>query len=434
MKIFVLDTNVLLHDPEAIFSFEENDVFIPIVVLEELDKFKREQTDIGQNARLVMKSIDGLRKKGSLKTGVSLGDGLGCLAVISENIEFEFVGLAKSVDNYILGVTRRLAEIMGRPVILVTKDVNLRLKADAFGITAEDYRGKMETRPLALIEELETPDEIIDKIYERGSIPLSEAELGAFYYELLATDAESFILKGGKKKSVLVRCAGTGALKKLSQIKDPKRVAGIKPKNSEQRFLADMLLDQEIDMVACAGVAGSGKTLLSIACGLEMALKGTFDRVLITKAIQPVGADIGYVKGDKKEKMAEWLKPFYDNLELIAKVSGEQTLGTPEDNELIEVDALTYIRGRSLMSRFVIIDEVQNLPPRMLKTIVSRLSDTSKLVLLGDLQQIDNPYLDSKNNGLAYVMTRMRGCPGVGVLSMAKSERGRLARLAIDRL
>lgn len=422
-KTYVLDTNVLLSDPDCLTVFEDNNVCLPITVLEELDKFKTNQGELGRNARKVSRQIDALRLAGSLSDGVSLGEGMGCLRVESENVAFGFKHLANSNDNYILGTTRRLAEkieAMGGKVILVTKDINLRIKADVLGVEAQDYLNeKVSDSPVGSITNINLDPGDVHCFYAdfNFGIPVSMPENAC----VVASSYDG-------STSALLRVKGG----QLRLVKARKDVNGISPRNAEQRFLADMLMDPTLDLVIVNGVAGSGKTLLSLACGLEWMHHAKRERrIMITKAIEAVGQDIGFLPGTKEEKMAEWVKPFMDNLELM--MDGDYIRMCMEKG-LIELEAMTYLRGRSLMSRFIIIDEVQNIAPKHLKTIVSRVADSSKLVLLGDSQQIDNAYLDATNNGLVYAMSRMEDVPNVGLLSMAKSERGRLAKAAIERL
>lgn len=423
-KVFVLDTNVLLYDPQSLFAFDEHDIILPGVVLEELDKFKRERDEVGANARESLRIIDRLRQDGSLQEGVSLGPDRGRLQVLMKNVEFRFVGLEKSNDNIILGAVWNLAETLAgkAQVVLVTMDLGLRVKADALGLNVQAYRGKERLAAadvLAGVTRRLDGEDVVDGIYagDRIGQPLPALD------DMLEGDCA--IVEAGKK-SALVRVQN-GQCRRVN----PGKAAGITGRNAEQRFLLDMLLDEKVRLVVINGVAGSGKTLLSVAAGVEQVVGGRYDKVLITKAIQAVGQDIGFVKGDKVEKMMEWVKPFTDNLEMVSKGGkyGDMLL-----DDICEIDALTYIRGRSLMNRFVIVDEVQNLHPNIIKTIVSRISDSAKLVLLGDVQQIDNPYLDSRRNGLTYVMQRLRNLPGVGMLSMVQSERGYLAQLAVERL
>lgn len=436
IKNFIIDTNVLLHDPDCIFKFEEHNVIIPMVVLEELDHFKSEKSEIGANARHVAHTLDRLREKSYLGDGVDI-NGAGRLMVWAKPVPpIQSLDMDKN-DNTILDIAAYHSEQYGE-TFLVTKDVNLRVKADALGIPAEDYRADAtDVSGVGDIEEVFVDESLIDEVYKSKSVKHE-----------LAVDGRCYVLKAymayGSPKSALVRSID-GELRVIS----PKCVvSGIKPRNHEQRFLAEMLLDDSLDMVVCAGVAGSGKTLLSIAAAIAGVECGKFDKVIITKSIQPVGADIGFVKGSKKEKMAEWVKPFYDNLEFVYHTMKKKGKSIPafgggsnapigaEDpfEDIIEIEAITYLRGRSLMNRYVIIDEVQNLTPKIMKTIVSRVADSAKLIVLGDLQQIDNPYLDAKNNGLAYIMARAKGERNIGVLNLRKSERGRLASFAIDKL
>lgn len=430
-KTLILDTNVILHDPEAIFSFQENDIILPIVVLEELDKYKSEQSERGANAREFARIMERLREKGSFSSGIPLGKERGTLRVIAENAEFRFAGLSKSNDNQILGLTRKLAnEFPSHLIILVTKDINLRLKADAFGIPAQDYIGeKADATKVGIIKDVSVSDEEIDALYRGGEINAPEG----------AVDGESVIVCNKTYDHLRMRCESRGLARiqdgKLKRVNGGKAPSGVKPKNAEQHLLVDALLDENVKMVVCAGVAGCGKTLLSMACGVELVEGGWYDKILITKSIQPVGNDIGYTKGTKDEKMYEWVKPFYDNLDFIIRGKGRKGPLLDEwIDDTIEVEAITYMRGRSIMHKVVIVDEVQNLPPKIVKTIVSRVADSSKLILLGDLEQIDNPYVDIRNNGLAHAMNRLSGLSDVAILNMRKSERGRLANLAVERL
>jgi PhoH-like ATPase len=425
-KTFVLDTNVLLHDDEALLAFEENDVCLPITVLEELDGIKKGPGELARNARHVSKFIDRLRSRGSLADGVPLGEGRGKLRIAAENVTFNFAGLKNSNDNYILGVTLRLADEQkawsapGREVILVTKDINLRIKADVMGVKAQDYLNQRASGVSGCIKDYSIGRDVVDRLYMEPGFAIRAEDF---------KENDCVIVRAHDDSSTAMTRFQRGVLR---LVKPRSEIQGITPRNAEQRFLVELLTDPNLDMVIVNGVAGSGKTLLSLAAGLEWIenlKKGR--RILITKVIEAVGNDIGFLPGNKLEKMMEWVRPFLDNLELLMD---EEYADQYIERGRIEIDALTYMRGRSLMNRFVIIDETQNLPPKTLKTLVSRIADGSKLVILGDLQQIDNPYLDSRNCGLAYVMDKMAGLPNVGVLSMAKGERGRLARLAVERL
>lgn len=419
-KTFVLDTSVLLYDPEAIDAFEDNDVVVPITVLEELDAFKSNQGEIGSAARRVYRRIDELRGLGSLADGVPLGNGRGSFSVAADNVTFNFKHLANDQHSYILGVSRLFSEHKHGPVIIVSKDVSLRVKADAIGVTAQDYtNGRVDSSGVGAIQTVTLDSDTINAFYATPGFSIKADDL---------VENDCAIGTGFDSGSVLLRVRDG----QIQRVKPRAQVSGITSRNAEQCFLFDLLLDDRLDMVIVNGVAGSGKTLLSLAAALQWCGHERSDRrILITKAIESVGQDIGYLPGTKDEKMREWTKPFFDNLEILLD---KTYVALYLERGIIELDALTYIRGRSIMNRFVIIDETQNLAPKHLKTIVSRISDSSKLILLGDLQQIDNPYLDASNCGLAYVMRQMRGAPNVGMLSMRKSERGRLAELAVERL
>lgn len=430
-KMFVLDTNVLLTDPEALFKFGEHSITLPITVIEELDGKKGESGDLGFNAREVSRTLDRLTEFGDPDKGVSLGAEKGWLYIEARDTEFHYKVLKDHPDNYILGTAQDLATTdPNTEVVLVTKDVNLRLKARSVGLKAEDYLHlKQDTSGIGDIGEMNIATDDAYKRLSQGQ-RITPSDIYNLQGDLGLNTCFVAISPDGRS-SVLARVQPQG----IAMISTKMRPCGIKPRNAEQRFLIDVLVDSDIDLVICNGVAGTGKTLLSVACGIEsIEHLGKQHSVMITKAIMPVGKDIGYLKGDKEEKIAEWLAPFYDNLEFIEQLKGKDFMNRMDREDKIEVDALTYIRGRSLMNRFVIVDEVQNLKPIEVKTIITRIANGSKLVLLGDLQQIDNPYLDARDNGLAYAMSRMCGLPNVAVLNLVKSERGRLASQAIERL
>lgn len=417
-KTYVLDTNIILHHPEALFSFKENNIVIPAVVVKEVEKHKCDVGEVGANAREFGRIMMRLRKYGSLAHGVPLGDDLGML-YIEHNFELGMLELSN--DNIILGCTRMLRD-GGINAILVTNDIFLIGKADLHGIEAQEYIGqKVDTSKIGEIKRIETDESMVDSIYAEGSIPAPDELLNGMS-----------VIVGSKKKTVLARVKNN----ELMLVRDRISSTGIKGRNAEQKLLMSALMDESVDMVICSGVAGSGKTLLSMACGVEQVENGKFYKVFITKSIVPVGNDIGFVKGTKDEKMAEWVKPFTDNLDFIYRGRRPNKKGLDEDmwDDIIEVDAITYVRGRSLMDRFIIVDEVQNLHPRIVKTLMSRVADSSKLVLLGDLQQIDNPSLNITNNGLAYAMSRLAGNDNIAIFNMQQSERGRLAEMAVELL
>lgn len=427
-KNFILDTNVFIYDPDAIEKFEENNVYVPIVVLEELDSLKVRPGEVGYMARRSIRSIEKARAGGNLQDGAQLPGG-GKLKIITENIDFNFRYMLKSADNYIIGTARRLEDIQGQKFIIVSRDVGLRLKAEAFGIEVQDYRSdKIDgIDAVGKITKVLTSDENIDRVYRGELIDVlpydgfdgNPIENGC--YILVAMD-------GAKSALTRYRCG------RYVPIGKGHKVCGIKPRNAEQRFLMDALLDRDIKLVVCSGVAGAGKTLLSLAAGVEQCDKCNYNRLMITKTIEPVGRDIGYLPGSKGEKMAEWIKPYRDNLEILLDSYGGMLDVDRTFAELIEVEALTFMRGRSLMDRYIIYDECQNISAGNIKTVVSRVHDSSKLVLLGDISQIDHQFLTRENNGLAHAMKNLSGLPGVVVMNLQKGERGALATLAVNRL
>lgn len=435
-KTFVLDTNVLLHDPKSLFAFEEHDIIIPIVVLEELDKFKSEPGNLGKSSRAVARSIDQLREDGLCRLGSSctLGEGLGNIHIYTPKSEKLWIGSKESNDNYIIATCIELKDIVSS-VILVTNDVNMRCKADALGVIAQEYLSdKVDIDQVAKVATIYTDAETIDQFYSYKKLDFANLQRGAEIPEL-RENAYVTLKSWDNSKSALCRYQHGH----LRQLKNTEDVFSIKPRNSEQRFLIDALMDENIDLILCAGTAGSGKTLLSLGAGLQHAWMGkkfkghSIDHVMITKVIQEVGKDIGFLPGTKEEKMEEWVKPFSDNLELLMR-KDSATISQIKDKHILEIEALTYMRGRSLMNRFVIIDETQNMTPGEVKTMITRIGNSSKLVLLGDLDQIDNPYLQRDNNGLAHAMERMAGLENVAVLAMTKSERSVLAAQAAERL
>lgn len=417
MKNIVLDTSTLIYDPKCLYNFDGNKKVIPITVIEELDGLKKASGEVGVNARLTSRIIqESIDKNGKCGEGV--------LEVYVDNTTVHLAGIEDCNDTRIIGVAKKLSE--AGPTVLVSKDLNLRIIAHAFGIEAEDYyRDHIDDCKVGNIITLTDIDEdIIDAIHKRYARGIE----GDFIPEHIQKDNQCFILKG-YGKSVLARYRN-GHIKKIQEFD---RVSNIKPRNAEQKFLIDMLMDQTLDCVVVNGFAGSGKTLCSMAGGMEQVDAGIYDRMTITKVIKSVGETIGLLPGSKEEKMMEWLAPFFDNLELILKKSAVtwQNLVTADK---LELDALEHIRGRSLMNRWVVIDEMQNCEPAHLKTIVSRIGSGSKLILLGDYSQIDNQYLSKKNNGLVYAINRLYGLDNVGVLQLQKTERSKLAEVAIKHL
>ena len=442
IKTFILDTNVLLHDPQSIFKFEDNHVVIPVKVIEEVDRFKRDQTEIGRSARQVSRYLDGLRKRGGLAQGIPL-DGGGRLQVSLGDGNMD--GMPPSLrertpDNLILSFALLLnRQVVDQPVVFVSKDINLRIKADALGIASEDYESDtIDFDELYTgIAERTVTGEIIDRFYASGRLAAAEVDGDGLapnqYVSLKAADAPS--------KAALGRYAHQEkVVLPLLRRRDP--LWGIVPRNREQQFALDLLLDDRVKLATLVGKAGTGKTLLALAAGLfKSADEATFKRLLVSRPIVPLGRDIGFLPGDIRDKLRPWMQPILDNVELllsgarVKKDKGEFFSSGYEElvnMGILEIEALTYIRGRSIPNQFMIIDEAQNLTAHEVKTIITRVGEGSKIVLTGDPYQIDNPYVDASSNGLTYVVDRFRDQAAAGHVTLAKGERSSLAELAAN--
>ncbi|WP_039073841.1 PhoH family protein [Bacillus sp. MSP13] len=440
-KIYVLDTNVLLQDPNAIFSFEENEVVIPAVVLEEVDSKKRYMDEVGRNARHVSKLIDALRQKGRLHEHVPLDTG-GTLRIELNHRSFhqlQEIFIEKTNDNRILAVAKNLnleeeTKEAGRPVILVSKDVLVRVKADAIGLHAEDFlndRVVDNDEMYSGYKDLYISQQLFGSFYGKNQISVNEMKQHTFYPNQFALMKDEL---GGSSSAVGMADKTGTVLKRL--VFDDEHVWGIRPKNVQQTMALELLLREDIPLVTLIGKAGTGKTLLALAAGLlQTEDLGIYKKLVVARPIVPVGKDIGYLPGEKEEKLKPWMQPIFDNLEFLfnAKKPGELEAILAGIGS-IQVEALTYIRGRSIPDQFIIIDEAQNLTRHEVKTLLTRVGEGSKIVLMGDPEQIDHPYLDSLNNGLAYVVERFKGQPISGSVKLLKGERSGLAQLAADLL
>lgn len=437
-KTFVLDTNVLLHDPQALFRFEENDILIPITVIEEIDRFKKDMNETGRNARQVSRILDELRQKGSLSAGISLESG-GTLKVALMNGEmFRRLPCELSEqkgDNRILAVAADAkSKSSGMPVILVTKDTNLRIKADAIGLPAEDYESdKVDISELYTgFAQVEVPSETIDRFYGQGWVEL-DLNLEPNQYVVIRDYANPSHTAMGKFN------AGQGRLVPLVKI-GKEGVWSIHPRNREQTCALDALLYDSVRIVTLVGKAGTGKTLLAIASGLQKtAEENVYNRLLVSRPVFPMGKDLGFLPGDIEEKLAPWMQPIFDNVELLLSGHEAEKRHSKGYRELMamgimEIEPLTYIRGRSIPNQYLIVDEAQNLTPHEIKTIVTRAGEGTKVVLTGDPYQIDNPYVDSSSNGLTYLVERFKGQAISAHITMMKGERSELAELAANLL
>ncbi|MDH4163047.1 MAG: PhoH family protein [Nitrospirota bacterium] len=435
-KVFVLDTNVLLHDPKAIFSFDDNDVVIPIVVIEELDKFKKDVNEIGRNARQVSRILDEYRQKGKLSQGVPL-EGGGSLRVELNHQSPDCLPnelIATKADNRILATALNLKSD-NMPVILVTKDTNLRIKADALGLRAEDFESDtIEINELypGEIEMLVEPGSI-EEFYGKGELaPAGDTKLFPNQFVLIKNNAnlsQTALTRFSQQRHMLVPITNT-----------KHGVWGINAKNKQQQFALDLLLNDDIRLVTLVGKAGTGKTLLALAAGLEKTIEQrTFQRLVVSRPVFPLGKDIGFLPGDIEEKLKPWMQPIRDNLDFLmgastpavtGRAKGKKDLQSLFDLGMIEVEPLTYIRGRSMPNQYLIVDEAQNLTPHEIKTIITRAGEGTKVVLTGDPYQIDNPYIDSSSNGLSFVVERFKEEAISGHITLMKGERSDLAELA----
>jgi PhoH-like ATPase len=439
-KTFVIDTNVLLHNAESIESFADNDVILPMAVIEELDKFKSHNDELGRNARQVIRRLDALRAKGNLRDGVPL-EGDGTLRIVASSASGDEAGLRDDVpDNRILLVAHDV-HADGTPVIFVSKDINARIKADALGIEAQDFeKEKINFDELySGFSEVEVKPVTIEEFF---AVSVLEKEgIGQFPNEFVQLRA-----KNGQHKTALGRALAPGTLTHLS--KRHEKVWNIQPRNREQRLAIELLMEPEVQIVTLVGQAGTGKTLLALAAALHSVQRTKrYDSALVSRPVIPLGKDIGYLPGAKEEKLAHWMQPIFDNLAFLMRAvpteSGrkKKSSGTLQariekliKDGVLALEALTYIRGRSIPRQYVIIDEAQNLTPHEVKTIISRAGEGTKMVLTGDPYQIDNPYLDASSNGLTYAAERLKTQPIHGHVTLRTSERSSLAAIAAEHL
>jgi PhoH-like ATPase len=432
-KNYVLDTNVLLHDPQSIFRFEDNNVVIPIYVIEEVDQFKREGSERGRNARSIARLLDDLRERGgSLSKGVPLDSG-GTLrvAVPAKRLELPSAVDHTTMDQAILQTAFEVRETDGgHATIFVTMDTNLRIRADALGMVSETYENqRVDFEQLASgVVEVELGGEDIDAFFRDGRYSAKD----------LAPSANMCVLLRDRSNPSHTALGRYDAVKRaVVALRVPREgVMGVRPRNKEQSFALDLLLDESIRLVTLVGKAGTGKTLLALAAGLKRTLEdGAFTRMLVSRPVMPLGRDIGYLPGDVDEKLNPWMQPIFDNLEFLFSTStrrGPRAYAELLESGQIQVEPLTYIRGRSLPQQFIIVDEAQNLTPHEVKTIVTRSGDGTKIVLTGDPGQIDNPYVDSASNGLTVAAERFGGDKLAAHIVLAKGERSELAELAAN--
>ena len=434
-KNYVIDTSVFLSDADALFSYANNDVFIPLKVLEEVDKHKKRQDSVGFNARKIIKHLDGLREKGSLTKGIRPEQGKGVIKVVDHNFDgIPNNSLDLSVpDHIILSAALRVQKDWPkRKTTVVSRDINMRVIANSLGLETDDY---ITTQVIDDADklydgfaEILVDDQIIEHFYAGEEITLDEEQgIRLFPNQFLMLQSSA-----NPKKTALSRFRAPHLPLKPVPQKWNELGWGIKPRNKEQGFAYDLLFDDDIPLITLIGKAGSGKTLMAIAAGMEQTLgihKNKYKKIVVSRPVQPLGKDIGFLPGSMNEKMLPWLMPIQDNLQNI--MGNDRTmLKSYLDNGQIEIEALTYIRGRSISNAFVIIDEAQNLTAHEVKTIITRIGDNTKIVLTGDIEQIDNIYTNETSNGLAYAVERFKTYDISGHVTFKRGERSKLATLA----
>lgn len=433
-KTYVLDTSALLTDSDCInSSFGNNDILIPLKVLEELDKHKKRQDLIGANARTTIRTLDALRSKGSLHDGVRLGKGKGILIVKGYNHNMSFPPeLDLSIaDHQILAVALSEQKV-DKKVIVVSNDINMRVICDSIGMESEDLNPEKVVENTSNLytgfTEVVVDDEFIDRFYANENLILPEQKFPLYSNQYLMLSSSI-----NNKRTVLAKFIDQN--RPLARLSPPalnkKGVFGIKPRNKEQCFALDMLMNPDIPLVSIVGKAGSGKTLLTVAAGLEQTLgvDKLYSRLIISRPVQPMGKDIGFLPGTLEEKMSPWLGPIQDNLQFLMG-NDKATLEMYMQKGVVEVEAITYIRGRSISNAFIIIDEAQNLSIHEIKTIITRVGEGSKIVLTGDIQQIDNVYVDELTNGLSIVIEKFKSYDLAGHITLQNGERSKLATTA----
>jgi len=433
-KTYLLDTSVYLTDANALKAYGTNDILIPLKVLEELDKHKKRQDGVGTNARRIIRTLDGLRSKGNLNKGVRIRKGKGmAYAKTFDPGDLPYSFDKSDPDNHIIGTA--LTEIKNNPnrkVIVVSRDINMRVKCDAIGIPSEDYNTRQVVREgkqifTGFCSHL-VDDQIIDRFYDSTEDVILEKEDGKFFpnqYVMLVSNAN-------EKKTALSKFAGYGTpLKTVRASKGG--IWGVVPRNKEQSFSLDLLLDPDVSVVSLIGKAGSGKTLMAVAAGLHQVMEEdkhpVYRKLVVSRPVQPMGRDIGYLPGTLEEKMLPWLAPIQDNLQFLMG-NDKKTLDIYLDNGTIELEALTYIRGRSIANAYIIIDEAQNLSSHEMKTILTRVGEGTKIILTGDVEQIDNAYVDETTNGLTHVIENFKPYGFAGHVTLQKGERSKVATIA----
>ena len=442
-KHFVLDTNILLHDPEAIFGFTDNTVWIPIVVIEEIDQFKKDGSELGRNAREVARHLDALRVLGRLTDGVPLENGGNLKVAMTERKLPEGFHMKHVADDRILAMALEVRQNIAGPteeVVLVTLDTNLRIRANVLGLDAEDY----DTRRIA-IEDLYPPVRTIElapgdvnRFYQVGAVELPPAPTSNNGHSQPFYENEYVMLRDERATALARVSVEENRLQQLATTRGS--LGGIKARNREQHYALDACLREDVHVVTLIGKAGTGKTLMALAAGLQLVSEEEkYKRLLVSRPIFPLGRDIGYLPGSVETKLKPWMQPIHDNVEFLFSLNPKVKKSPRAVDDLVragvlEIEPLTYIRGRSIAHQYMIVDEAQNLTPHEIKTILTRAGEGTKIVFTGDPFQIDNPYVDSLSNGLTYLVDRFRGERIAASITLRKGERSKLAELAANLL
>ena len=434
-KTYVLDTSVYLTDADCVKSFKNNDIVVPLKVLEEIDKHKKRQDSVGSQARAIIRKLDELRSKGSLSKGVRIEKGLGMIRVSSYNPLClpDDLDLEDS-DNQIIATALSEQDVSppSRKVVVVSRDINMRVKCDSLGLLTEDYQAEQVVENSEGLytgrAEILVDEQQIDKFYNGEQIFIDKED-----HKLFPNQFVMLISSSNEKKAALARFMGYNApLKKI--MPSSSRVWSTSPRNKEQQFALELLMDPQVPVVSLVGKAGSGKTLLALAAALEHTFEtAKYKKIVVTKPVEPVGKDIGFLPGSMEEKMMPWLAPIQDNLQFLMG-NDKATLEMYMENGAIEVEAMTFIRGRSIANAFIVIDEVQNMTQHEIKTVLTRVGEGTKIVLTGDIEQIDNVYIDATNNGLSYVVERLKDENVTGHVTLKKGERSKVATIAATKL
>ncbi len=436
IKTYVLDTNILLQDSDAIFNFKDNNVIIPIGVIEELDRFKKGNEEINRNARLVSRKLDELRGEGcGLRDGVKLSNG-GTLRVCYNGNLNSFYK-EDNVDLHVIKIAQETAKKDDKtPCIIVSRDVNVRIRANALGLLAEDYEAtKITEDDLDCgFSEVEVDIDLLDKVAQSKEVSIE----GLACFEGFHPNHYFNIVNKNANRSIMAKVSSSG--NEIVMLAKPPSKLNIRAKGREQSFVIDALLDPEINLVCIAGKAGTGKTILACACGFYQTMQTEqYEKLLVSRPVFPMGNDIGFLPGDINEKLSPWMSPIYDAFDVlkVGRSKDGKGVGAKKfvaDNPQIEIEPLTYIRGRSIHNQFLLIDESQNLSPLEVKTIITRAGENTKIVLTGDVEQIDNPYVDRYSNGLSVTINAFRDSGIAAHIIMSKGIRSRLSEEATNRM